>query len=47
MMRNYFAAAALALLVTAESHAALIFNTGASWSWFKGRTEASTPDAGA
>lgn len=44
MMRNYFAAAALALLVTAESHAALIFNTGASWSWFKGRTEASTPD---
>ncbi len=45
MTRNFLAAVALTTLLVAESHAALIFNTGASWRFFKGRTEASTPDA--
>lgn len=45
MMKHYLSALALALLVASESQAALVFNTGANWRWFKGRTEASTPDA--
>lgn len=45
MMKTYLTATALALLLATESHAALVFNTGASWRWFKGRTEASTPNA--
>ena len=44
MIRKYLAAAALTTILVAQTHAALIFNTGASWRFFKGRTEASTPD---
>lgn len=44
MMKRYIALTALTLGMLAESHAALVFNTGASWRWFKGRSEASTPD---
>jgi len=46
-MRNYLTAAALATFLVAQSHAALIFNTGASWRLFKGRSEASSPNTAA
>jgi hypothetical protein len=32
------------VLTVMPSEAALIFNTNATWKWFKGRTEASAPD---
>ncbi len=42
--RNLLTALVLGATLIGQSHAALLFNTGASWRLFKGRTEASTPD---
>ena len=42
--RNLLAALVLGVSLVAQTHAALVFNTGASWRFFKGRAEASTPD---
>ena len=45
MTRTLLATLGLLMALSAPLQAALVFSTGASWRFFKGRTEASTPDA--
>jgi len=44
MRRYVLAVLGLFLAFAAPVHSALLFNTNATWKYFKGRTEASTPD---